>query len=222
MFESIKIYKGENLDYKALACRLVEYGYERRQMISETGDFSMRGGIIDIFPPAFEGPVRIELSGSAVESIRSYSLLSSETLEEHVMVIILPKFGIYPKKKKITELGEKIPISSFVDIQLNDYVVHVDHGIGVFKGFKRIRFGEEEKENIVIAYADNDKLYVPIEEMHLIQKYVAFERRPPKLYKLGSKMWKAVKERVKKGIYSMAFELLEINAMRSKLSGFSF
>jgi len=222
MFESIKIYKGEELNYKSLSAKLVDYGYERRGMISETGDFSMRGGIIDIFPPAFEGPVRIELSGNTVESIRSYSLLSSETLEEHAIVIILPKFGIYPKKKKITELGEKIPLASFVDIQLNDYAVHVDHGIGIFRGFKKMKFGGEEKENIVIEYANNDKLYVPIEEMHLIQKYVAFERRPPKLYKLGSKMWKAVKERVKKGIYSMAFELLELNAMRSKLNGFRF
>nr|MBU1327873.1 transcription-repair coupling factor [Candidatus Omnitrophota bacterium] len=222
MFESIKIYKGENLDYKSLAAQLIDYGYERREMISETGDFSMRGGIIDIFPPTFEGPVRIELSGNIVESIRSYSLLSSETLEEHAMVIILPKLGIYPKKKKTLELGEKIPLTSFVDIQINDYVVHVDHGIGIFRGFKKIKFGEEEKENIAIEYADNDKLYVPIEEIHLIQKYVAFERRPPKLYKLGSKMWKAIKERVKKGIHSMAFELLEINAMRSKLDGFQF
>jgi len=222
MFKSIKIYKGENLDYKFLASQLVEYGYERREMISETGDFSMRGGIIDIFPPTFEGPVRIELSGNIIASIRSYSLLSSETLEEHAMVIILPKLGIYPKKKKRTELGEKIPLASFVDIQINDYVVHVDHGIGVFKGFKKIKFREEEKENIVIEYANNDKLYVPIEEMHLIQKYLAFERRPPKLYKLGGKMWKTVKDRVKKGVYSMASELLEINAIRSKLEGFAF
>src|SRR3989338_2310778 len=221
MFDSIKIYKGESIDYKALASQLVDYGYERREMISEQGDFSMRGGIIDIFPPTFEGPVRIELSGNIVESIRSYSPLSSETLEEHAMVIILPKLGIYPKKKRI-ELGEKVPLASFVDIQLNDYVVHVDHGIGIFRGFKKIRFGREEKENIVIEYADNDKLYIPIEEMHLIQKYVAFERWPPKLYKLGSKMWKAVKERVKKGVYSMAFDLLEINAMRSRLKGFEF
>jgi transcription-repair coupling factor (superfamily II helicase) len=222
MFESIKIYKGEELDYKSLASQLVEYGYERREMISEVGDFSMRGGIIDIFPPTFEGPIRIELSGNIVESIRSYSLLSSETLEEHAMVIVLPKLGIYPKKKKTADLGEKIPLTSFIDIQVNDYVVHVDHGIGRFLGFKKIKFGEEEKENIIIEYANNDKLYIPLDEMHLIQKYVAFERRPPKLYKLGSKMWKAVKERVKKGIYSMAFELLEINAMRSKLDGFQF
>ncbi|MDO8603761.1 MAG: transcription-repair coupling factor [Candidatus Omnitrophota bacterium] len=222
MFESIKIYKSEKLDYKALAAQLVDYGYERREMISETGDFSMRGGVIDIFPPTYEGPVRIELSGNIVESIRSYSLLSSETLEEHAMVIILPRLGVYPKKSKKYDLGEKIPITSFVDIQVNDYVVHVDHGIGVFRGFKKIKFGEEEKENIVIEYANSDKLYVPIDEMHLLQKYIAFERRPPKLYKLGSKMWKAVKERVKKGVHSMAFELLEINAMRSKVEGFQF
>jgi transcription-repair coupling factor (superfamily II helicase) len=224
MFESIKIYKGEELDYNSLARELVEYGYERRAMISETGDFSMRGGLIDIFPPTFEGPVRIELSGNRVESIRSYSLLSSETLEEHTMVIILPKLGIYPKRKKLkgVELGEKIPLGSFVDIQLNDYVVHVDHGIGIFRGFEKIKFGQEEKDHIVIEYAGQDKLYVPIEEVHLIQRYVAFERRPPKLYKLGSKMWRFVKEKAKKGIYSMAFELLEINAVRSKLDGFSF
>jgi len=224
MFKSIKIYKGENLDYKSFAGQLVEYGYERRDMISETGDFSMRGGIIDIFPPTFEGPVRIELSGNTVESIRSYSLLSSETFEEHAMVIILPKLGIYPKNKKTADLGEKIPLASFIDIQVNDYIVHVDHGIGIFRGFKKIGYSgsDEEKENIVIEYANNDKLYVPAEEMHLIQKYVAFERKPPKLHKLGSKMWKSVKDRVKKGIYSMAYELLEINAIRSRMEGFKF
>jgi len=225
MFESIKIYKSEALDYNSLAKELVEYGYERRGAISEPGDFSMRGGIIDIFPPTFEGPLRIELSGNKVESIRSFSLISSETLEEHSMVIILPKIGIYPKKKRmpLADLGEKMPLGSFIDLEINDYVVHVDHGIGIFRGFEKFGFtGQEEKEHIVIEYADKDKLYVPIEEMHLIQKYIAFERRPPKLYKLGRKAWQKVKERAKKGIYSLAFELLELNAMRSKLNGFMF
>lgn len=212
------------MDYDALARNLVEYGYERRSMISEPGDFSMRGGIIDIFPPAFEGPVRIELSGDKVESIRSYSIASHETLEEHAMVIILPKLGIYPKKRlvKKVEAGERIPLGSFIDIQLNDYVVHVDHGVGIFRGFEKLNVEGIEKEHIVIEYAEGDKLLVPIEEMHLIQKYVAFTKIAPRLYKLGSKLWKAVKERAKKGIYSLAFELLELNAMRSKLDGFIF
>lgn len=224
MFESIRIYKGEDVDYNSLARELTEYGYERCQGISEPGDFSMRGGIIDIFPPTFEGPVRIELSGNKVASIRSFSIASSETLDEHAMVIILPKVGLYPKRKqrKKFELGEKTPLESFIDIQLNDYVVHVDHGIGIFRGFEKINFRGQEKNNIVIDYASGDKLYVPIEEMHLIQKYVGFEKRPPKLYRLGTKAWQRTKEKVKNSIYSLAFELLELNAMRSRLDGFAF
>ncbi len=224
MFNSIKIYKNKEVNYKSLARELVEYGYQRCKGISEAGDFSMRGGIIDIFPPTFEGPVRIELSGNKVKSIRSFSILSNETIEEHAMVIILPKVGLYPKKKKLNPLdeGERKPLESFIDIQLNDYVVHVEHGIGIFSGFEKIDFKGEKKDHIVIRYADGDKLYVPIEEMHLIQKYVAFQKKPPKIYKLGTKTWKGVKERVKKGVYSLAFELLELNAKRSKLNGFSF
>ncbi|MDP8230221.1 MAG: transcription-repair coupling factor [Candidatus Gorgyraea atricola] len=224
MFESIKIYKGEDVNYNTLAKELSEYGYERCQGISEPGDYSMRGSIIDIFPPTFEGPVRIELSGNKVSSIKSFSITSSETLEEHAMVIILPKLGLYPKRRKLKEieLGEKRPLESFIDIQLNDYVVHVDHGVGRFRGFEKIDFNGAEKDHIVIEYADSDKLYVPIEEMNLIQKYVAFEKRPPKLHRLGSKAWQNAKEKVKKGIYSMAFELIELSAMRLKLRGFKF
>ena len=224
MFESIKVYKGEYLSYAELARKLVSYGYERARRISEQGDFSMRGDIIDIFPPSFEGPVRIALYGNRVESIKSFSIISSETLEEHAMVIILPKLGLYPKKKilKPAEAAERIPLASFIDLKLNDYVVHIDHGIGIFRGFETMNFKGAPKDHIVIDYAEGDRLYVPIEEMHLIQKYVGFERRPPKLYRLGTKAWQKTKERVKKGIHSLAFELLELNAMRAKLNGFAF
>ena len=224
MFKSIKLYKGEDINYNVLIKELTEYGYERCQRISESGDFSMRGGIIDIYPPSFEGPLRIELSGNKIESIKSFSILSSETIEDHTMVIILPKLGLYPKRKRLKalELGEKIPLESFVDIQINDYVVHIDHGIGIFRGFEKLNVKQKDKDHIVIEYAKGDKLYVPIEEMHLIQKYVGFDRKSPKLYRLGTNAWRRTKERTKKGIYSLAFELLELNAMRSKLDGFGF
>ena len=138
MFKSIKIYKDEEIDYNFFAMELVEYGYQRRKGISESGDFSMRGGIIDIFPPTFEGPVRVELSGNKVKSIRSFSILSNETIEEHAMVIILPKIGLYPKRKGLKRLdtGETRPLETFIDVQMNDYVVHVEHGIGIFNGFE--------------------------------------------------------------------------------------
>ncbi|MFH1783085.1 MAG: DEAD/DEAH box helicase, partial [Candidatus Omnitrophota bacterium] len=223
VFDSIKIYKGEDIGYDELAKSLVGYGYERCKRISEAGDFSMRGGVIDIFPPTYEGPVRIELSGNKVESIKSYSILSNDTIEEHAMVIILPKLGLYPKKKiKKFEQGVKTPLESFVDIRMNDYVVHIDHGIGKFKGFEKIDFKGEQVDHIVIEYLNKDKLYVPIEEMHLIQKYLGFDKKPPRLYKLGGKTWQKTKDRVKEGVYSMAFDLLKVDAIRSKLDGFKF
>ncbi|MEE8317425.1 MAG: DEAD/DEAH box helicase, partial [Candidatus Omnitrophota bacterium] len=224
MFKSIKIYKDGDIDYSSLAMELSEYGYQRCKGISEPGDFSMRGGIIDIFPPTFEGPLRIELSGTKVESIRTFSILSNEALEEHAMVIILPKVGLYPKRKNLKrlELGEKTPLESFIDIQVNDYVVHVDHGIGIFRGFEKLSFKDTEKDHLVIEYDRGDRLYVPIEEMHLIQRYVGFEKRPPRIYKLGTKAWQRTKERIKKGVYSLALGLLELNAIRSKLDGFRF
>ena len=104
MFDSIKIYKGEDINYNFIAKSLIEYGYERCKRISDPGDFSMRGGIIDIFPPTFEGPVRIELSGNKVASVKSFSIASNETIEEHTMVIILPKLGLYPKRKRTREI----------------------------------------------------------------------------------------------------------------------
>ncbi len=224
MFESIKIYKGGEIDYNSLARDLSGYGYERSQRISMPGDFSMRGGIIDIFPPTFEGPIRLELSGNRVESIRSFSIASSETLEEHSMVIILPKLGLYPRRKTVKRLeaGERTPIESFIDIELNDYVVHIDQGIGIFRGFQKLNFKGVEKNHIVVEYAEGDKLYVPIEEMHLIQKYIGFDKKPPKIYRLGTGAWHRTKERVKNGIYSLAFDLLELNAARSRLQGFEF
>jgi len=224
MFESIKIYKGEEIDYKWLLTRLSEYGYERVQRISEPGDFSVRGGIIDIFPPTFEGPIRVELSGNVVDSIRSFSIASNDTIEEHSMVIILPRLGLYPKRRiaRKIRLGEKVPLSSFIDIDIDDYVVHVDHGIGIFRGFEKIELDGKKKDHIVIEYANKDRLYLPLEEINLIQRYISFEKKPPKLHRLGGKVWQAVKERVKKGIYSFAFELLELNAARLKLKGHAF
>ncbi|MFH1478430.1 MAG: transcription-repair coupling factor [Candidatus Omnitrophota bacterium] len=224
MFESIKIYKDEDIRYDELAKTLIDYGYQRAGRISEPGDFSMRGGIIDIFPPTFDGPLRVELLGTKVGSIKSFSILSNETLEEHAMVIILPKIGLYPKRRKIKqfEASLKSPLESFIDIKVNDHIVHLDHGIGVFKGFEEIDFHGEKKDHIVIEYKNKDKLYVPIEEMNLIQKYVAFEKRPPKLSKLGGRFWQRTKDKVKEGVYSFAFDLLELNAKRAKLEGFSF
>lgn len=211
------------MDIEGFFENLYNYGYERAGRISGVGDFDQRGEIISIFPITFSDPIRLELRNDVIGRIRSYDLESGRPLEEHNMAIILPIKGIY--KKKIKTLGvkfaERSPIDSFVDIEPNDRVVHIEHGIGIYRGIERHKVNGKIIDHIVIEYADGDKLHVPFSELNLIQKYIGFEKRP-KIHKLGARIWKRTKMLAQKGINNFALELLEFTAQRESRKGFRF
>lgn len=223
MFESIKIYTSEKLDTEELFTNLYNYGYERVGRLSDVGDFDQRGEVISIFPITFSDPIRLELKSDSVEKIRSYDIESGRPLEEHSMVIILPIKGVYKKKikTKSARFTERSPIDSFVDIEVGDRVVHIEHGIGIYRGIERHKVNGKIIDHIVIEYALGDKLYVPFSELNLIQKYIGFEKRP-KIHKLGSRTWKRTKMIAQKGINNFALELLELTAKREAKEGFRF
>lgn len=225
MFESIKIHKNEVIDYDAFLSTLVEYGYRNALKVHEEGDFAKRGGVIDIYPVTFEFPIRIDLKGSIVSSIKSFDPITQESFEDHSIVIVLPITGIHKRKlkKEIIFSGDSAPINNFIDIEAGDYVVHMDHGIGIYRGIERLKVDKKFKEHIVIEYAGKDKLFVPFGDMDLVQKYIGFEGgRKPKLYKLGSGLWEKVKKKARRATYSLAFELVEMQANRTIIKGFSF
>jgi len=107
-------------------------------------------------------------------------------------------------------------------VALGDYVVHNNHGIGKFLGIEERVFGDEKKEHLVLEYAHGDKLFVPKNDIHLVQKYIGFTKKPPRLYRLGSGEWKKIRARIKKRIQQFAAELLHIQALRASLEGYSF
>jgi len=205
MFESIKIYLNENIDIEKLSINLVEYGYHFSKRVSEEGDFSRLGDTVMIYPLTFEYPLRIELSQNKVEHIRSIDLLTYETIQDHNVAIILPIKGITKRRirQQEMELSEESPIDNFVDIEVGDYVVHVDHGIGRYLGVEKVKLDKKYIDHFVIEYADGDRLYAPFTDLNKLQKYLGFEKRPPKLYKLGTKLWKRVKENAKKAPISL-------------------
>jgi transcription-repair coupling factor (superfamily II helicase) len=223
MFESIKIYKSEKLDMEEFFANLYNYGYERAGRVSGVGDFDRRGEIVSIFPITFADPIRLELRSDIIEKIRSYDLESGRPLEEHGMAIILPIKGVYRKKIKslAAKFAERSPIDSFVDIEPNDRVVHVEHGIGVYRGIERHKVGSKIIDHIVVEYADGDKLHVPFSDLNLIQKYSGFEKRP-KIHRLGGRIWKRTKMMAQRAINNFALELLELTAKRDSMKGFSF
>ncbi len=113
-------------------------------------------------------------------------------------------------------------ISDFRDLRVDDYVVHTDYGIGIFKGLVKLEIDAVEQEFIQIDYRDEDKLYVPAEDLNLVQKYTALGTEVPILNKLGTLAWEKTKERTKKAIEQMATQLLQLYAQRKALKGFAY
>jgi transcription-repair coupling factor (superfamily II helicase) len=111
-------------------------------------------------------------------------------------------------------------LSDFRDLKVGDLVVHVDHGIGVFVGLKRIDIGLAPQEFMELRYAGEDKLFVPVERLDLVQKYTGASR--PALDRLGGTTWEKAKTRVKKAMRDMAEELLKLYAARKAMPGFAF
>lgn len=228
MFESLKLYKNEELDLAQVHGRLVELGYKRQPKVAEEGDFAQRGGILDIFPVTFDEPIRLEFDTDKLVHIKSFDIATGTSFLDHQMAIILPAKGVIPRKLKTrrahvaAEISEDLPINNFIDISPGDYVVHVKHGIGRYKGIERVKEPKGFVDYIVLEYSEGAKLFVPIADMNLIQKYIGFEGRPPKLYTLGAKAWALAKARAQKGIYSLALEYIEIQAKREALRGYAF
>ena len=111
-------------------------------------------------------------------------------------------------------------LSDFRDLKIGDLVVHVDNGIGVFVGLKKINVGLETQEFMELRYAGDDKLFVPVERLDLVQKYTGASR--PALDRLGGTTWEKAKTRVKKAMRDMAEELLKLYASRKAVPGHAF
>jgi transcription-repair coupling factor (superfamily II helicase) len=113
-------------------------------------------------------------------------------------------------------------LSDFRDLQVGDYVVHVEHGIGQYQGLKEINQGDGNAEFMLLEYAEGARLYVPLTRLDLIQKYRSSEGAKPALSHLGTQAWAKTKARVRKAMQDMTEELLKLYAQRKLAEGHSF
>ena len=113
-------------------------------------------------------------------------------------------------------------LSDFRDLQVGDYVVHVEHGIGQYQGLKEINQGDGNAEFMLLEYAEGARLYVPLTRLDLIQKYRSSEGAKPALSHLGTQAWAKTKARVRKAMQDMTEELLKLYAQRKMAQGHAF
>lgn len=113
-------------------------------------------------------------------------------------------------------------LSSFEDLHVGDYVVHVDHGIGVYRELVHLDIRGIESDFLLLDYQDGDRLYVPVDKLQKVQKYFGIEGQEPRLDKLGGKSWESAKKKAKEAAERIAEELLSLYAMRQVREGFRF
>ncbi|HLU99840.1 MAG TPA: CarD family transcriptional regulator, partial [Acidobacteriota bacterium] len=113
-------------------------------------------------------------------------------------------------------------LSDFRDLKPGDYVVHLEHGIGIFEGLKKIGVEEATSEFVVLKYRDDARLYVPISNLDLIQKYSSAGEAKPRIDRLGGTSWEKTKIRIKRSVRELAEDLLKLYARREVAEGYAF
>lgn len=145
------------------------------------------------------------------------------TQQKFVIVTEGDIFGIRKKTRKKHKNYDGKSIQSFNELNVGDYVVHENHGLGIYKGIEKLRVDNITKDFVKIEYGDGGNLYVPVSGLDVLQKYAGQEAvRTPKLNKLNSTEWKKTKSKVKGAVKDIAKELVMLYAERQQRQGFQF
>ncbi len=193
---------------------LLVSGRQRPQQIIS----ALRDNNVDAFYTAsLEGHVR---SGNVV--VAPGSLAGGFEFPGCKLVVVTEK-DIYGQRRKPRKEWKRTDrLAPFVDIKVGDYVVHVNHGIGRYLGVVPLTIEGIQKEYLLLKYTGEDKLYVPVDQVGLIQKYLGGEGEPPRLSRLGGAEWARAKGKVKDAVREMANELLALYAARETTIGYAF
>jgi transcription-repair coupling factor (superfamily II helicase) len=205
-----------------------------RRLVELLEDFGLKAGIKDSFPLY---PLK-ERGGISVVTgdLKTGFLLPSEGLA------IVTEEEIFGLKRRVGHgrRAESAPLSTFEDLRHGDYVVHVDYGIGLYRGLVRLEAtsgqtaggdplvrgglarGGVENDYLHIEYEGGDRLYVPVDRLNLVHKYIGVGEAAPRLDRLGGQTWLRAKKRVRRAVEEAARELVEIYAARRFFEGFSF
>ena len=131
-------------------------------------------------------------------------------------------FGISKLLRPRKSFKKGLAISSLLELAEGDFVVHIHHGIGRYRGLTRLSSPGGEKDYLLLEYAGTDKLYVPVDQIDRVQKYIGSDAQEPTVHRLGGSEWARVTKRVKQSVQEMARELLQLYAARQTLDGYSF
>jgi transcription-repair coupling factor (superfamily II helicase) len=130
--------------------------------------------------------------------------------------------GFKPERRRRKEAAPLEHLTSLADLKEGDHIVHLDHGIGIYRGLVKLTVGAEVNDFLELEYQSGDRLFLPVDRLNLVQKYLGVEGVPPKVDRLGGKSWDKAKKRVRKAVEKIARELVDLYAARRVLPGHGF
>ena len=207
---------GEQVSHGCLSLLLCRSKNQARRLESLLKPYGLHLHLTEIIP---------DLNRSKGSVYICLGQISSGFVWEDVQLAIASEdeiFGPKKRRRKKTPSRVQTELISFQDLNHNDLVVHIEHGIGQYQGLIKLGHNGVENDFILLSYKDGDRLYLPVERMDMIQKYMGVEGFTPTLDKMGGKSWEKVKEKVKKSAERMAKELLDLYAVRKANKGYAF
>ncbi|HOA34905.1 MAG TPA: transcription-repair coupling factor [Bacillota bacterium] len=137
---------------------------------------------------------------------------------------VVTESNLLPRRRKRRRLAQQegLRLRDYRELAVGDYVVHEQHGIGRYMGLSALEIDGIRRDYLLVQYRGTDRLYIPVEQIDLIQKYIGSEGKAPRLHSLGSGEWHRVKSRAKESVHQMAQELLDLYAYRAMTPGYSY
>ena len=177
--------------------------------------------------------IEVDLIRNEIENLVSFrpsiaigNLQSGFELPIHHMVVVTESEVFSQKQRKARRTKSNISnaerIKNYNELKVGDFVVHVNHGVGRYLGIETLEINGLHKDYLHLKYAGNDKLYVPIEQIDHVQRYVADEDKEPKVYKLGGNDWRKVTSKVRSSVKDIAADLIKLYAKREAAQGYAF
>jgi transcription-repair coupling factor (superfamily II helicase) len=165
-----------------------------------------------------------ELLGDDLASIEVGSVVAGFVLSTAKLAVFTDHeiFARYRRRGARRARPSAAVMRDLLSLEPGDYVVHLDHGIGIYRGLKRLTLDRQETECVQIDYAAGDRLFVPIDQLGMVERYAAEEGRVPSVSRLGGTAWNRLKAKTRKAIHEMAEDLLRLYATRKARSGRSF
>jgi transcription-repair coupling factor (superfamily II helicase) len=213
-----------------LVSRLKEWEAERVLFVAPTpGDASRLKELLAHYEmefPLVDMPFRELLADKQLRrALLVGELTQGFRLPEDRLIVVISDEIFATKKSRQSAAKKSHPshfISSLSELKQNDYVVHLDHGIGIYRGLIFLKVAEVEGEFLHLEYEGSDRLYLPVDRINLIQKYIGGDGAQPSLDRLGGASWERVKAKTRESILAMAKELLEVYAAREIGEGHAF